>query len=89
MKNTKKDPTEKYWHEAKAYALTHEDGWFAFEWKDDARWQWEKYFAWRFGFMPAGMNYLKQGKIGEFLVPCENPMEFDPGYAARPEGRFP
>lgn len=82
---SKESLTDKYWREAKSFVVRRtkdidDPAWYAFEWQDDTRKQWEKYFAWRFGFMPAGMNYLKQGKIGEFLVPCENPRDFDGSY---------
>jgi hypothetical protein len=75
---------QEYWKEAKSFAKARGD-WFAFGWNSDARWKWEQYFAWRLGFVPVGLNYLKWGTINEFLVPCENPQEFDPRYRLQRE----
>lgn len=74
-----------YWSDARKYVKIRTNDpenppWFSVAWEDEARWKWELYFAWRLGFMPAGMGYLRQGTIPNFLVPCERPEDFDPDY---------
>lgn len=76
---------EKYWREAKSFVKLRTNDpkdppWFAFEFQSPVRSRWEQYFHWRLGFCPVGLHLQEQGKITEFLVPCEDPQEFDPGY---------
>ncbi len=87
-KTDEQNKVNEYWKEAKRFVKMRSDdpsdpNWFAFEWNDDARWKWELYFAWRLGFVPTGLKYLKSGFIQSFLVPCEKPEDFDEIYKPR------
>lgn len=77
--------TSDYWKEAKTYVKLRSENpdkpdWFSVRIDDSARWEWELYFAWRFGKMLRGLELLRFGTISEFLVPCENPRDFDHDY---------
>ena len=88
MKNNtdRHSKTAQYWKEAKAFVKARSDdplepAWIAFAYASEAREIWSRYFHWRLGFLPAGMVYLAQRQISEFLVPCELPEDFDRTYA--------
>lgn len=80
--------TEKYWTEATAFVRkvspdAKNPAWFSVARDMLTHLEaWEKYFMGRLGFLPAGLEMLKEHKIEVFLVPAEWPEWFDMKAAA-------